>query len=84
MPEPSTARPPGLSRATSVFRQKRSGPYSEGTTSGSLRHALTVKMVPVSAFSGFGPSGLNGRASRHVPVQTSFTGSIFAVAWVSL
>ena len=51
---------------------------------GSLRQAFTVKMVPVSAFSGCGPSGLKGRESRQVPVHTSGTGSIFALAWVSL
>ena len=43
-----------------------------------------VKIVPVSPFSGFPPSGLNARGSRQVPVHTLATGSIFAFAWVSL
>jgi hypothetical protein len=43
---------------------------------------LTVKMFPVSAFSGFG-LGLIGRLSRHVPVHSGL-GSIFAPAWVYL
>jgi hypothetical protein len=49
-----------------------------------LRHAFTVKMLPLSAFSGFGPSGLIARASRHVPVHTFGSGSILALACVSL
>ena len=51
---------------------------------GSLRQAFTVKMVPVSAFSGCGPSGLKERESRKVPVHTSGIGSILALARVSL
>ena len=67
----STARSPGPRRATSVLRQKRSRAYSAGTMIGSFRHAFTVKMVPVSAFSGCGPLGVEGariapRARPHV------------------
>ena len=44
----------------------------------------TVKMVPVSAFSGRPPSvGGVKRGSRHVPVQ-ALVGSMSAFAWVSL
>ena len=78
----STARSPGSSRATSVLRQKRSRAYSAGTMIGSLRQAFTVKMVPVSAFSGCDPSGLKERESRQAPVHTSGIGSILAQARV--
>ena len=75
-------RSPGSSRATSVLRQKRSCAYSAGTIIGSLRQAFTVTMVPVSAFSGCGPSGLKERESRQVPVHTSGIGSILTQARV--
>ena len=50
----------------------------------SVVQQLTVKMVPVKAFSGRPPSfgGLN-RGSRQVPVQ-AVVGSMVSLAWVSL
>ena len=67
-----------------MLRQKRILPSAAGTLI-ELVPALTVKIWPVSAFSGRPPSagGLK-RGSRHVPVQTPGSGSIFAFAWVSL
>jgi hypothetical protein len=44
---------------------------------------LTVKIVPVSPFSGRAPSALIDRGSRHVPVHVPL-GSMPALAWVSL
>lgn len=59
-------------------------PSACGTVIGYVQQ-LTVKMVPVRPFSGRWPSagGLK-RGSRHVPVQTPGSGSIFALACVSL
>ena len=58
--------------------------YAAGTSIESVRVSLTVKIVPVRAFSGRPPSegGLK-RGSRHVPVHAG-SGSIFASARVSL
>ena len=65
-----------------VFRQNRSFPSAAGTLIARVP-ALTVKMVPVSAFSGRPPSegGLN-RGSRQVPVHG--VSSTFALSLVSL
>src|SRR6185295_6951163 len=67
-----------------VLRQNRIRPSSAGTRIEVVAPSLTVKIVPVSAFSGRPPSegGLK-RGSRHVPVHSEL-GSIFAPAWVSL
>ena len=75
---------PGASAATLVLRQKRRLPSTSVTVIGSVRVPLTMKSVPVSAFSGRPPSagGLK-RGSRQVPVHVG-VGSIFAFACVSL
>ena len=84
----SVATAPGPSVAIAVFLQKRFALISAGTLM-AVEQQFTVKIVPVSAFSGFvvfdpdGPCGLNGRGSRQVPVQSG-DGSIFVVANVSL
>ena len=59
-------------------RHRRSLPSSAGTRS-AAEPELTVKIVPVSAFSGRPPCGLNGRGSRHVPVHSFARGSILVV-----
>src|SRR5262249_32486510 len=76
---------PAESDATVVLRQKRILPSAAGTSIGSARIPFPVKIAPLSAFSGRPPSagGLN-RGSRQVPVHTFGSGSIFALAWVSL
>src|SRR3954470_10915898 len=61
-------------------------PCSADTFSASSRQQLTVKIVPVRAFSGRPPSagGLK-RGSRQVPVHTlGPAGSVFALSCVSL
>jgi hypothetical protein len=80
---PSVAVSPGSNAATDVPRHRRSLPSAAGTSS-AADPALTVKIVPVRAFSGRPPSagGLK-RGSRHDPVQV-LVGSIFAFACVSL
>lgn len=65
-----------------MLRQRRSLPSAAGTLIAEVP-SLTVKIVPLSAFSGLGPSGLKLRGSRQVPVQVE-VGSILALAWVSL
>ena len=67
-----------------VLFQNRSDLNEAGTLIESLRGPLTVKMVPVSAFSGRPPSagGLK-RGSRQVPVHAGL-GSVLASSWVSL
>src|SRR5262245_9460228 len=85
MPSPKVALPPGGSPARLVFRQNRDLPSGSATVMEVIGPgALTVKIVPLSAFSGRPPSagGLN-RGARQVPVQSA-DGSIFALAWVSL
>ena len=79
----TTLTPPSACPAMAVCRQNRSAPYSAGTSSASCRQAFTVKMVPVSAFSGWAPSGLMGRPSRQVPVHSSTMGSFLASSWLS-
>ncbi len=76
---------PGARLATfGVSRQKRILPSASGTWKLSLRTPLTVKIVPVRAFSGRPPSaGGENRGSRQVPVHWG-EGSILAPAWVSL
>ena len=76
---------PAACVAIGVLRQKRILPSAAGTLIALVAPALTMKIWPVSAFSGRPPSagGLK-RGSRHVPVQTPGSGSIFALAWVSL
>src|SRR5215471_1242264 len=76
---------PAESDATAVLRQNRIFPSADGTSMGSLRIPFTVKIDPLTAFSGRPPSagGLK-RGSRHVPVHTVGSGSIFALACVSL
>ena len=68
-----------------MLRQNRIFPSAAGTVIATVPE-LTLKMVPVSAFSGRPPSagGLN-RGSRQVPVQVGGScGSITALACVSL
>src|SRR5262249_20069434 len=85
-PVGSVATVPGARLATLVLRQKRMRLYSPGTVMPSLRGKLTVKIVPLSAFSGRPPSagGLK-RGSRQVPVHVGGSaGSIGLLAAVSL
>ena len=82
----SVAVPPAASVAMLVLRQNRILPSAAGTWMASVRSPFTMKMVPVSAFSGRPPSagGLN-RGSRQVPVQVGGScGSMTALACVSL
>lgn len=67
-----------------VLSQNRSDLNEAGTLIASLRGPLTVKIVPVSAFSGRPPSdgGLK-RGSRQVPVHNG-DGSVLASSAVSL
>ena len=51
-----------------VLRQRRILPSAAGTSIAEVPE-LTLNIVPVSPFSGLGPSGLNERTSRQVPVQ---------------
>ena len=53
-----------------VCLQNRSWENSLGTSRASCLHALTVKIVPVKAFSGCAPRGLIGRPSLKVPVHS--------------
>src|SRR5437868_2104574 len=72
--------------AAAVFRQKRSPANREVSDTVSVRVALTMKILPLSAFSGRPPSagGLN-RRSRQVPVHVGGSaGSMTALACVSL
>ena len=84
MPCGSVAVVAGASVATAVLRQKRILPSAAGTSIAVVAPSLTMKSVPVSAFSGRPPSagGLK-RGSRQVPVHAG-VGSIFALACVSL
>src|SRR5947207_15189272 len=82
----SVADAPAPSVAIDVFRQKRILPSVSGTTIDRDSYPLTVKIVPVSAFSGRPPSagGLK-RGSRQVPVHVGGSaGSMTAFACVSL
>jgi hypothetical protein len=72
----------GASEAMLVSRQSRILPSAAGTSIAEVPE-LTLNIVPVSPFSGLGPSGLNSRTSRQVPVHTG-VGSILAPACVSL
>src|SRR5262245_4282048 len=86
MPAVSVVLAPLPSVATRVLRQNGCVLKALVTRIVALVQQLTVKIVPVSAFSGRPPSagGLN-RASRHVPVHVGgSSGSIFALACVSL
>ena len=77
--------PPTGVEAMLVLRQMRIWASAYGISMGSFREGpLTMKMVPVSAFSGRPPSdgGLK-RGSRHVPVHAGL-GSILASARDSL
>ena len=74
---------PGACEAMLVLRQMRILPSAAGTSIAEVPE-LTLNIVPVSPFSGLGPSGLNERTSRQVPVQMFGSGSILAPAWVSL
>ena len=76
----------GVLETSGVLRQKRSCPSAAGTSTETtlLRLLFTMNAVPLSAFSGLGPSGLIGRGSRQVPVHTPASGSILASACVSL
>ena len=84
-PVGSVALWPAASEAMLVLRQKRILPSAAGTRIASLRMPFTVKIEPLSAFSGRPPSagGLK-RGSRHEPVYTFGMGSILALACVSL
>src|SRR5664279_162242 len=85
VPVPSVAVAPAAWVATEVPRQNRSLPSAAGTRRLTVPE-LTLKIVPVSRFSGRPPSagGLN-RGSRQVPVQVGGScGSMTALAWVSL
>ncbi len=64
-----------------MLRQNRILPSAAGTVMLVVAPSLTVKIVPVKAFSGRPPSagGLK-RGSRHVPVHTLGRGSILAPA----
>ena len=70
--------------ATRVFRQNRMAPSAAPTVMFTAQQ-LTLKIVPVSPFSGRPPSvgGLK-RLSRQVPVQIGVAGSMIALAAVSL
>src|SRR6185295_1962753 len=86
MPAVSVVLPPGASVATRVFRQNGWDANACVTRMVALLQQLTVKMVPLNAFSGRPPSagGLN-RGSRQVPVHVGgSSGSILALSWVSL
>src|SRR6058998_3058369 len=68
--------------ATSVLRQKRIRPSAGGTNPVGAEQQSTVKICPLTAFSGRPPSALK-RGSRHVPVHVG-VGSILPLAHVSL
>src|ERR1700754_2890529 len=82
-PLPRVAVAPAACPATVVPLQNRILPSAAGTFSATVPE-LTLKMVPVIAFSGRPPSrgGLK-RGSRQVPVHVP-VGSIAALACVSL
>src|SRR5687767_6063960 len=84
MPAVSVVLPLGDNAATRVLRQNGCVLYAPVTLIVASLQQFTVKIVPVSAFSGRPPSegGLK-RLSRHVPVQVG-VGSILALACVSL
>ena len=75
----------GMIMASVGLLAKNPAPNRDEIVKGSAAQQLPMKIVPLTAFSGRPPSagGLK-RASRHVPVQTFGSGSIFALAWVSL
>src|SRR5437868_5929789 len=79
----SVAVAPAVWFATAVPRQNRILPSAAGTLSATPQQ-FTVKIVPVSPFSGRPPSagGLN-RGSRQLPVHVA-VGSILELARVSL
>src|SRR4026208_825568 len=85
-PEPPGPGPPPPPAAAGELRQNRWVAAAGGTTMLGYcpwQHC-TVKMVPVSAFSGRPPpAGRVKRGSRHVPVQV-LVGSMSALACVSL
>src|SRR6266850_7252145 len=87
VPLGSVAVAPAARVAMLVLRQNRILPWAAGTLIACEQQptSLTMKIVPVRAFSGWPPSagGLK-RGSRQVPVQTFGSGSILAFAWVSL
>src|SRR4249920_1890341 len=86
MPAVSVVLLPLASVATRVLRQNGCVEKALVTRIVALGQQLTVKIVPVSAFSGRPPSagGLK-RGSRQVPVQVGgSSGSITALACVSL
>ena len=67
-----------------VSRQKRRSPSSAETLiCGNAPPSFTMKIVPVSAFSGRPPSCGPKRQSRQVPVHVGM-GSVFASSCVSL
>ena len=74
-PGGSVAVWPAASVATDVLRQKRILPSAAGTSIAPVAPSLTMKSVPVSAFSGLPPSagGLK-RGSRQVPVHVAAAG----------
>ncbi len=70
--------------ATPVVRQNRILPSAAGTSIDVVAPSLTMKIVPLSPFSGRPPSaGGENRGSRHVPVHAA-SGSIFSPSLVSL
>src|SRR2546421_12751826 len=68
--------------ATSVLRQKRIRPSAGGTNPVGGEQQSTVKISPLTAFSGLPPPALN-LGSRHEPVPVS-VGSILSIRLGSL